>query len=153
MREIEFRGKRIDNGEWVYGNLMQFEDSATFIFADERKGASTLTYAHFIINNMHAIDEKTIGQYTGLKDKNGKKIFEGDIVTAFSNINKYTDSFARDVEPTFCFTSIVCDGACFKTTYKGEPSYVLNQNVSSLVKHMEVIGNIHENLDLLEGTE
>ncbi|EJM9948875.1 hypothetical protein NPD33_003043, partial [Listeria monocytogenes] len=65
MREIGFRGKRIDNGEWVYGNLMQFEDSATFIFADERKGASTLTYAHFIINNMHAIDEKTIGQYTG----------------------------------------------------------------------------------------
>ncbi|HHT6266707.1 TPA: YopX family protein, partial [Listeria monocytogenes] len=45
MREIEFRGKRIDNGEWVYGNLMQFEDRATFIFADERKGASTLTYA------------------------------------------------------------------------------------------------------------
>ncbi|PXE99758.1 hypothetical protein C9764_15365, partial [Listeria monocytogenes] len=44
MRGIEFRGKRIDNGEWVYGNLMQFEDRATFIFADERKGASTLTY-------------------------------------------------------------------------------------------------------------
>ncbi|HAA5581805.1 YopX family protein [Listeria monocytogenes] len=153
MREIEFRGKRIDNGEWVYGNLMQFEDSATFIFADERKGASTLTYAHFIINNMHAIDEKTIGQYTGLKDKNGKKIFEGDIVTAFSNINKYTDSFAGDVEPTFCLTPIVYDGACFKTTYKGEPSYVLNQNVSSLVKHMEVIGNIHENPELMEGTE
>ncbi|EPF2511859.1 YopX family protein, partial [Listeria monocytogenes] len=61
MREIEFRAKRIDNGEWVYGNLMQFEDRATFIFADERKGASTLTYAHFIINNMHAIDEKTLG--------------------------------------------------------------------------------------------
>ncbi|EAG3189525.1 hypothetical protein B6G25_00200 [Listeria monocytogenes] len=101
----------------------------------------------------YGFDDVVLMQYTGLKDKNGKKIFEGDIVTAFSNINKYTDSFARDVEPTFCFTSIVCDGACFKTTYKGEPSYVLNQNGSSLVKHMEVIGNIHENLDLLEGTE
>ncbi|EEO6641769.1 hypothetical protein G6082_001376 [Listeria monocytogenes] len=98
-------------------------------------------------------DDVVLMQYTGLKDKNGKKIFEGDVVTAFSNINKYTDSFAGDVEPTFCFTSIVYDGACFKTTYKGEPSYVLNQNGSSLVKHMEVIGNIHENPELLEGTE
>ncbi|EAG8151344.1 hypothetical protein LHR41_002794 [Listeria monocytogenes] len=98
-------------------------------------------------------DDVVLMQYTGLKDKNGKKIFEGDIVTAFSNINKYTDSFAGDVEPTFCLTPIVYDGACFKTTYKGEPSYVLNQNVSSLVKHMEVIGNIHENPELMEGTE
>ncbi|EAD7934032.1 hypothetical protein LQY07_000345 [Listeria monocytogenes] len=98
-------------------------------------------------------DGVVLMQYTGLKDKNGKKIFEGDIVTAFSNINKYTDSFAGDVEPTFCFTSIVYDGACFKTTYKGEPSYVLNQNGSSLVKHMEVIGNIHENPELMEVAE
>ncbi|EAD6163249.1 TPA: hypothetical protein P0330_002913 [Listeria monocytogenes] len=101
----------------------------------------------------YSFDDVVLMQYTGLKDKNGKKIFEGDVVTAFSNINKYTDSFAGDVEPTFCFTSIVYDGACFKTTYKGEPSYVLNQNGSSLVKHMEVIGNIHENPELLEGTE
>ncbi|EDN8024071.1 TPA: YopX family protein [Listeria monocytogenes] len=101
----------------------------------------------------YRFDDVVLMQYTGLKDKNGKKIFEGDVVTAFSNINKYTDSFAGDVEPTFCFTSIVYDGACFKTTYKGEPSYVLNQNGSSLVKHMEVIGNIHENPELLEGTE
>ncbi|EAF9267869.1 hypothetical protein A3Q69_11400 [Listeria monocytogenes] len=101
----------------------------------------------------YSFDDVVLMQYTGLKDKNGKKIFEGDVVTAFSNINKYTDSFAGDVEPTFCFTSIVYDGACFKTTYKGEPSYVLNKNGSSLVKHMEVIGNIHENPELLEGTE
>ncbi|EHG4863326.1 hypothetical protein J4839_002976 [Listeria monocytogenes] len=101
----------------------------------------------------YSFDDVVLMQYTGLKDKNGKKIFEGDVVTAFSNINKYTDSFAGDVEPTFCFTSIVYDGACFKTTYKGEPSYVLNQNGSSLVKHMEVIGNIHENPDLLEVAE
>ncbi|EAC8015059.1 hypothetical protein BE876_08940 [Listeria monocytogenes] len=101
----------------------------------------------------YSFDDVVLMQYTGLKDKNGKKIFEGDVVTAFSNINKYTDSFAGDVEPTFCITSIVYDGACFKTTYKGEPSYVLNQNGSSLVKHMEVIGNIHENPELLEGTE
>ncbi|AHL18715.1 YopX family protein [Listeria monocytogenes] len=145
MREIEFRGKRIDNGEWVYGNLMQFEDSATFIFADERKGASTLTYAHFIINNMHAIDEKTIGQYTVLKDKNGKKIFEGDIV-AFSEddfhvFNSQVEYFSEDGYPAF--------------DIKVPSTYYFDSNVFSEVSmsglyEIEVIGNIHENPELLE---
>ncbi|EAC6337524.1 TPA: hypothetical protein LE261_002353 [Listeria monocytogenes] len=145
MRAIEFRGKRIDNGEWVYGNLMQFEDSATFIFADERKGASTLTYAHFIINNMHAIDEKTIGQYTVLKDKNGKKIFEGDIV-AFSEddfhvFNSQVEYFSEDGYPAF--------------DIKVPSTYYFDSNVFSEVSmsglyEIEVIGNIHENPELLE---
>ncbi|HCJ4349383.1 TPA: hypothetical protein NR332_002895 [Listeria innocua] len=148
MREIEFRGKRIDNGEWVYGNLMQFEDSATFIFADERKGASTLTYAHFIINNMHAIDEKTVGQYTGLKDKNGKKIFEGDIV-AFSEddfhvFNSQVEYFSEDGYPAF--------------DIKVPSTYYFDSNVFSEVSmsglyEIEVIGNIHENPELMEVAE
>ncbi|EAD2035356.1 hypothetical protein NXI46_001828 [Listeria monocytogenes] len=139
MREIEFRGKRIDNGEWVYGNLMQFEDSATFIFADERKGASTLTYAHFIINNMHAIDEKTLGQYTGLKDKNGKKIFEGDIVNC-----KFFDRMVGDIAGVINFIDCVWAVSDFK-----------NKRLYQLidVDNIEIIGNIHENPDLLEGTE
>ncbi|EPS8735746.1 YopX family protein [Listeria monocytogenes] len=145
MREIEFRGNRIDNGEWIYGNLMQFEDSATFIFADERKGASTLTYAHFIINNMHAIDEKTVGQYTGLKDKNGKKIFEGDIV-AFSEddfhvFNSQVEYFSEVGYPAF--------------DIKVPSTYYFDSNVFSEVSmsglyEIEVIGNIHENPELLE---
>ncbi|EKT8893855.1 hypothetical protein CJV40_002234 [Listeria monocytogenes] len=139
MREIEFRGKRIDNGEWVYGNLMQFEDSATFIFADERKGASTLTYAHFIINNMHAIDEKTIGQYTGLKDKNGNKIFEGDIVNC-----KFFDRMVGDIAGVINFIDCVWAVSDFK-----------NKRLYQLidVDNIEIIGNMHENPDLLEGTE
>ncbi|EAA7432956.1 hypothetical protein JKQ41_02570 [Listeria monocytogenes] len=139
MREIEFRGKRIDNREWIYGNLMQFEDSATFIFADERKGASTLTYAHFIINNMHAIDEKTLGQYTGLKDKNGKKIFEGDIVNC-----KFFDRMVGDIAGVINFIDCVWAVSDFK-----------NKRLYQLidVDNIEIIGNIHENPDLLEGTE
>ncbi|EHS1874591.1 hypothetical protein MO224_001263 [Listeria monocytogenes] len=138
MREIEFRGKRIDNGEWVYGNLMQFEDSATFIFADERKGASTLTYAHFIINNMHAIDEKTLGQYTGLKDKNGKKIFEGDIVNC-----KFFDRMVGDITGVINFIDCVWAVSDFK-----------NKRLYQLidVDNIEIIGNIHENPELMEGT-
>ncbi|QOG30881.1 YopX family protein [Enterococcus casseliflavus] len=96
------------------------------------------------------IDKYELMQSTGLKDKNGVDIFEGDLVKKFSNINKFTDDFAEDIEPTYGTTSIVRDGACFKTTFKGLPSLVLNQNGGSMAKHMEVIGNVWENPELLE---
>ncbi|EOV6272721.1 YopX family protein [Listeria monocytogenes] len=133
MREIEFRGKRIDNGEWVYGNLMQFEDSATFIFADERKGASTLTYAHFIINNMHAIDSETIGQYTGLKDKSDNKIFEGDI--GWDEHNE-------------CYGVVKFEEGKFLYVWEN-----IAEDLWEVADGIEICGNIHENPDLLEGTE
>ncbi|EGH1152285.1 TPA: hypothetical protein H9347_002324 [Listeria monocytogenes] len=132
MREIEFRAKRIDNGEWVYGNLMQFEDSATFIFADERKGASTLTYAHFIINNMHAIDEKTIGQYTERQDINNNKIFEKDIATC-----QFFDKKITGVIEFIEYMWAVNDR-------KNQRLYQLNE-----VSNIEVVGNVEENPELL----
>ncbi|EGP9247980.1 TPA_asm: hypothetical protein GEP61_07840 [Listeria monocytogenes] len=133
MREIEFRGKRIDNGEWVYGNLMQFEDSATFIFVDERKGASTLTYAHFIINNMHAIDEKTVGQYTVLKDKNGKKIFEGDM--GWDEHNE-------------CYGVVKFEEGKFLYVWEN-----IVEDLWEVADGIDICGSIHENPELLEGTE
>ncbi|AVU89057.1 hypothetical protein NB77_03450 [Listeria monocytogenes] len=133
MRAIGFRGKRIDNREWVYGNLMQFEDSATFIFADERKGASTLTYAHFIINNMHAIDEKTIDQYTGLKDKNGKKIFEGDV--GWDEHNE-------------CYGVVKFEEGKFLYVWEN-----IAEDLWEVADGIEICGNIHENLELLEVSE
>ncbi|EBF5192578.1 hypothetical protein FH023_12450 [Listeria monocytogenes] len=136
MREIEFRAKRIDNGEWVYGNLIPFEDSATFIFPDERKGASTLTYAHFIINNMHAIDEKTVGQYTERQDINNNKIFEKDIATC-----QFFDKKITGLIEFIEFMWAVNDR-------KNQRLYQFNE-----VSNIEIIGNIHENPELLEGTE
>ncbi|RTQ84701.1 hypothetical protein EKN14_00950 [Listeria monocytogenes] len=133
MRAIGFRGKRIDNREWLYGNLMQFEDSATFIFADERKGASTLTYAHFIINNMHAIDEKTIDQYTGLKDKNGKKIFEGDV--GWDEHNE-------------CYGVVKFEEGKFLYVWEN-----IAEDLWEVADGIEICGNIHENLELLEVSE
>lgn len=133
VREIEFRGKRIDNGEWAYGSLMQFEDSATFIFADERKGASTLTYAHFIINNMLAIDEKTVGQYTERQDINNNKIFEKDIATC-QFFDKKITGLIEFIEYMWAVND-----------RKNRRLYQLNE-----VSNIEIVGNIHENPELLE---
>ena len=65
MRTILFRGKRVDNGEWIEGYLIK-EDAGAFIFNDGQYG------------KRFSVDPKTVGQYTGLKDKNKTRIFEGD---------------------------------------------------------------------------
>ena len=122
MREILFRGKRFDNGEWVYGDLYH------------RKICGVVSPT---IHNMEytggSVDPTTVGQYTGAIDKNGKKIFEGDILHPISK------------RPYLVFW----DEENVKFALKNSRGFCLNfyQNIAD---EYIVIGNIHDNPELLK---
>ena len=142
MREILFRGKRIDSGEWVYGTMYKIAiDLNPFIITGGKRGCS------------YQVDEETVGQYTGLKDKNGKRIFEGDIVECVS-WNEYFSIPEYNLFQNFRRVMVVVfhTGAFRMKESMPDP---LRPNYWDLIYNgdIEVIGNIHDNQELLEGGE
>lgn len=126
-REILYRGKQIVSGEWIYGVPIS-NDNITCIFKltdglSELKGFQVKT--------------ETVGQYTGLTDRNGKKIFEGDIIKSKGKkafAVEYSQNIAGFVTKGFGILSCPC------------------MNVGTM-KSYEVIGNIYDNPELMEGTD
>lgn len=141
-REILFRGKQIDNGEWVYGSLVLWHDGSTSI--------ETGVYDA----PMYAVDPTTIGQYTGLTGKNGKKIFEGDILQ-FGKRHLLVwwncEAFQWQAKMVAGYDLIhfgIQEGAYWTNIDLGW----IYSEVPTLGKMTtEVIGNIHDNPELLEG--
>ena len=123
MREIMFRGKRVDNGEWAYGDLAFKKDGTPCIRFWTKLGIFTA----------RAVIPETVGQYTGLTDKNGTKIFEGDIV--LFNVDERGVVYYDNEETSFMMeygNCIVQMGYCFCS------------------RDLEVIGNIHDNPEFLK---
>lgn len=82
MREILFKAKRVDNGEWIEGSLIDLDiDSGYGYIVQPYKKASILPIIFLITDRMKLVDPETLCQFTELYDKNGNKIWENDIVT------------------------------------------------------------------------
>ena len=127
MREILFHGKRIDNGEWVEGDLIHsyLKTGDTCIWCDD---------------GIYQVDPSTVGQYTGLTDKNGKKVFEGDVI-------KYKDRLFG-----WILAEIRFDNGC----YEAKRLHSCNSPAIDIVMNeseIEVVCTIHDNPELLEGAK
>ncbi|EAE9158997.1 hypothetical protein CW890_02590 [Listeria monocytogenes] len=132
MRGIEFRGKIVGAEGFVYGKLLAPLASGNAYIAYDVNEVGSFVY----ISRSEKVDPETVGQYTGLKDKNGNKIFEGDIVNC-----KFFDRMVGDIAGVINFIDCVWAVSDFK-----------NKRLYQLidVDNIEIIGNIHENPDLLE---
>jgi uncharacterized phage protein (TIGR01671 family) len=150
-REILFRGKRVDNGQWVYGYLC-------FVYVD---GKNQDGFVYTGKASLYSQDDcrtydvltSTVGQFTGLTDKNGKKIFEGDIVkTHYKNAVK--SDFVEQVvfyNGKFCAEGKIEGGGKSFAPLADGVAHIW-QDKSVYMESCEVIGNIHDNPELLEAS-
>ena len=127
MREILFRGKSKNSNEWVQGGILQTENRAEIYVPHDSYGA--IAEPPFCDVEIVEVDPETVGQYTGLTDRNGKKIFEGDILKGVQD-----DLFIMKWHRGQFIAENVKD---WLFAFKGQAG--------------EVVGNIHDNPELLEG--
>ncbi len=135
-RQIKFRGKDLNTGKWVYGSLLQ-DDYGTFQLVDFIDHHET----------WHDIDPNTIGQFTGLHDRTGKEVYEGDVVFWIAIDMRGRGKGEQGAiiwdNPTMSW-AILRDNP----TSDGRPC-IISRPFDK--KHLEVVGNIHDNPELMKG--
>ena len=136
MREILFRGKRLDNGDWVYGYYVHIGPVSC------QRAYIIPEYASSLYVN--EVDPSTVGQYTGLKDKNGKRIWEGDIIDASA---EWWDASG----PAGHSSPIIpVEWREYYCGFDPFANYDCDCGVFIYANNCIVIGNIHDNPELLE---
>ena len=131
MREILFRGKRTDFNRWIEGYLYRLSEKLNPFIMIKNEGGMAFE-----------VIPETVGQYTGLTDKNGKKIFEGDILRTGTRMGY-----------------ILFEKGCFRFRWKNFDKYRDDFFKTCIIteygsfRELEIIGNIHDNPELLKGGE
>lgn len=141
MREILFRGKTVDNKNWIYGYIVEQSNPEyhTYII---RNFLAEIDKENIDVTNLDIaeVDSKTVGQYTGFKDKNGNKIFKGDIVD-------FPDRCDDDGYGVVVYETDETEVAIvYDSVYVTLGRYCHSRDI-------EVIGNIYDNLELMKGDE
>ena len=137
MREILFRGKSTEDGKWFTGQLLHFKSPVSEkelnVIVDGCEWDDSDEW--FNTFRMTKVVPETVGQYTGFTDKNGKRIFEGDIIRK-TNEGRHPKIFTANIHTDFRVNEEVHYGPCEHFTESCE---------------YEIIGNIHDNHELLKG--
>lgn len=149
MREYLFRGKRTDNGEWVTGRLLADDVIVPSgqPFSMVEGIFSEYSVAHLA---MHEVDQNTVGQYTGIVDRNGNKVFEGDILHIYKNMSGMGDYYYPPLEyPVPVVVRWDLCAWCWET-FTEENKYYIHFPDAWCHYECEVIGNEFDNPELMK---
>lgn len=135
MRTIKFRGKDILTDKWVYGDLLHLGNAYAIVTSyeeEELKVNPISDRLEFRVEDIAGVYPETVGQFTGLLDKNGKEIYEGDVVIFDNHLQGIS-------QVVYDYAGFDVDSKNYRTALR-----------PTMKNHMRVVGNIHDNLELLK---